>query len=107
MARRFASCDPLRIRPTPQRDQTDRKSVVEGKSGDLGGRRIIKKKKQHPGGDGGFRRHRAGERRVHAVALGRGRWVTADSGVTVEASDRYRTSPSIFFKQKTAYEMHR
>src|SRR2546426_12547453 len=27
-------------------DQRDRKSVVEGKSGDLGGRRIIKKKKK-------------------------------------------------------------
>ena len=35
----------IRIAPTPIRiAPTDRKSVVEGKSGDLGGGRIIKKK---------------------------------------------------------------
>src|SRR5260221_13496570 len=36
----------LRIAPRPGERDRDRKSVVEGKSVDLGGRRIIKKKKK-------------------------------------------------------------
>src|SRR5258708_11384211 len=43
---------PDRLATCPTGGRGDRKSVVEGKSVDLGGRRIIKKKKNTTGGSG-------------------------------------------------------
>src|ERR1022692_3987081 len=81
---------------------TDRKSVVEGKSVDLGGRRIIKKKKQTYGRrrDGAPILHlRPQRRRRERTLRGPADWSQ------VRGSERpWRF---FFFKQKTAYEITR
>src|ERR1039457_4296365 len=86
----------------------DRKSVVEGKSVDLGGRRIIKKKKKQSlflidrprsRGDGGATTSLSGRsavvRRVSRVSR------------TIDVGHCRAPRPVFFYKQKTAYEITR
>src|ERR1039457_2270106 len=90
------------------RPQGDRESVVEGKRGDLGGRRIIKKKRKRPKpnphvGMEGRRRARAHILRTSVAVRPR---------ECADPADRPQralilTSLFFFFKQKTAYEITR
>ena len=93
---------PLDDQKNDEITKKDRKSVVQGKSVDLGGRRIIKKKNRK--GNASFLLHQSNTALDHGKAVSHpGKSPKSRAKQQEENTDR--KSHVFFFKQKTAYEI--